>query len=96
MGGLPYFPILIFKISEGFKIICEDAGKITAENLENEHSIKPKKEIIPKALGSCGVFFLKVKDERKTCTSSTPRNRWSFYRMNQVCLPQAGFFMAAH
>lgn len=58
MGGgpLPYFPILISKISEGFKMICEDAGKITAENLENEHFIKLKKEIIPKALGSCGFF----------------------------------------
>lgn len=39
-------------------MICEDAGKITAENLENEHSIKPKNEIISKALGSWG-FFLK-------------------------------------
>lgn len=56
-GGLPYFPILISKISEGFKMICEDAGKITAENLENEHSIKPTEEIIPKALGSYGFFF---------------------------------------
>lgn len=37
-------------------MICEDAGKITAENLENEHSIKPQKEIMRKALGSCGVF----------------------------------------
>lgn len=58
-------------------MICDDTGKTTAENPENEHSIKPKNEVIPKALGSCG-FFLKVKDERKTCTSSIPRNRWSF------------------
>lgn len=37
-------------------MICEDDGKTAAENLENEHSVKPKKEIISEASGSRGFF----------------------------------------
>ena len=65
-GRFPYFLFLISKIPEDLKRSCEDAGKTTAENLQPEHSVKPKEEIISKALESCGVlffFFFKVKDE---------------------------------
>ena len=56
-GRFPYFLFLISKIPEDLKWSCEDAGKTTAENLQPEHSVKPKEEIISKALESWGVFF---------------------------------------
>lgn len=59
-GGFPiFFFFLISKIPEDLKWSCEDAGKTTAENPGNEHSIKPKNEIISKALESCGFCFFK-------------------------------------
>lgn len=53
---IPYFPILVSKISEGVKRFVRMLLKTTAVTPENEHSIKPKNEKISKALESCGFF----------------------------------------
>lgn len=46
-------------------MICNDVGKITAENAEKEHSVKPKNKVISKGFRKLWILFKKWKMKGK-------------------------------